>query len=217
LARLPTATASDGKGHRPYKRKLSNYLLDKSLQLRYVAFVTVLSAIISGSLGFMIWRQGTQASSKIMETVDTMCEDEGADCRELQEAISADLSRRDTYLTLKMVGVGVGLVLVLSLYLVVMTHKVAGPLYKVSTYFDKMADGKLGEVYPLRKGDMMQDFYEKFREMHIAVRERHRADNEGVARFLAACDAAGVAREGELGQALDALARHREERDAALA
>ena len=57
----------------------------------------------------------------------------------------------------------IGLVIGLSLYLVVMTHKVAGPLYKVALYFDKMADGRLGQVWPLRKGDMLVDFYESFR------------------------------------------------------
>ena len=36
------------------QRKLSNYLLDKKLQLRYVVLVTLLSAVIAGSLGYLI-------------------------------------------------------------------------------------------------------------------------------------------------------------------
>ena len=43
---------------------VSNYLLNKSLQLRYVALVTALSAIITGSLGFLIWRQELYASRR---------------------------------------------------------------------------------------------------------------------------------------------------------
>ena len=68
------------------------------------------------------------------------------------------------------------LIVVLSAVLVVMTHKVAGPLFKVSMYFDRMSDGKLGVVTPLRQGDMLQDFYANFKDMHDAVRVRANAD-----------------------------------------
>ena len=84
------------------------------------------------------------------------------------------------------------LVVVLFLYLVVMTHKVAGPLYKVSRYFDQMAEGKLGNVYALRKGDMLQDFYDQFRGSHDALRKRHIEDSQVMNKFLAACEAVGA-------------------------
>ena len=57
MSDVPSATVvQDGKlggdvpkgggrrGRAPYKRKLSNYLLDKKLQLRYVLLVTILPA-----------------------------------------------------------------------------------------------------------------------------------------------------------------------------
>ena len=136
MSNLPKATA---RGKKPYKRHLSNYLLNKELQLRYVAFVTVLSAIISGALGFMIYRQEHRATSAILEEFDALVKEADTDQeREMwldtKKETADDLSSRDTHLVLVMVGVGIGLVLVLSLYLVVMTHKVAGPLYKVSSY-----------------------------------------------------------------------------------
>lgn len=170
-----------------HRRKLSNYLLDKSMQMRYVAFVTIMSALISGALGYLIWRQEADASSYVLEAFDAFTKD-----TELRAAIASKLSSGDNKLILTMAGAGIGLVVVLFLYLVVMTHKVAGPLYKVSRYFDQMAEGKLGNVYALRKGDMLQDFYEQFRKSHDALRERHIADNDVMQKFLAACDAAGV-------------------------
>lgn len=215
---LPKAKAVNGGGSaagKPYKRRMRNYLLDKSMQLRYVAFVTVLSAIICGALGYMIYRQEHQASSQILETLDTLGDDEY--WNEVQKELGDDLSSRDTELVLTMIGVGIGLVLVLSFYLVAMTHKVAGPLYKVSGYFDKMAAGRLGEVYRLRKGDMLRDFYDKFKAMHESVRAQHLEDNERVARFLEACAAAGVARDGQVGQVLDDLEKHHRDREQALA
>jgi hypothetical protein len=197
----------------PYQRKLSNYLIDKGLQLRYVISVTIISAMISSSLGYLIWRQeanASQANAQLLES-SGLAEDEG-----LKEAVTERLTTGDQDLALTMVGVGVGLVLVLSLYLIVMTHKVAGPLYKVSKYFDEMAAGKLGDVWNLRKGDMLQDFYERFRRCHQTVRARHRAENELLGRFLAACQAARVDREGDLGRELAALEAHHKRREQAL-
>jgi hypothetical protein len=202
--------ADDGRK----RRRLSNYLLDKSLQLRYVAAITAVSALIAGGLGALIWLQEARASAAIM---DSLAASGLADDQELTAQIQSRLSSRDTSLAGMMLGVGVGLAFVLSLYVLLMTHKVAGPLYKVSRYFDAMSEGKLGKVTALRRGDMLTDFYETFQSSHDAVRERHRRDNEAVGRFLLACDDAGVETDRELGHMLEELRAHKDRRDQALA
>lgn len=217
--RLPkaTLTADSGPVTRPYRRRLSNYLLNKRLQLRYVGFVTILSAILSGTLGYLIWQQEHLASDQILASVDTLCEDDDTEaCAEFRNDLDKSLSRSDTNLVLIMAGVGMGLVVVLFLFMVVMTHKVAGPLYKISTYFNRMARGKLGPVYPLRKGDMLQDFYDKFQSMHESVRGQFQRDNDLFEGFLRACEEAGVARSGKLGDTLGTLQSHHERRTRAL-
>jgi hypothetical protein len=196
-----------------YKRKLSNFLLDKTLQLRYVAFVTVLSAIISGSLGYLIYQQERDASEMIEQAAMSPM---FADDPELQAVIADDMESRDHNLLLVMVAVGVGLVIILSLYLVVMTHKVAGPLFKVALYFKKWEKGVLGEVYPLRKGDMLRDFYDDFKSTHDEVRGRFKAANEVAGRFVEACDKASVSDDGELGEALKRFREFQVERKKAL-
>lgn len=120
----------------------------------------------------------------------------------------------DRQLVVTMALVGVGLVVILSAYLVVMTHKVAGPLFKVSLYFDKMAAGRLGFVGNLRKGDMLVDFYGNFKEMHEAVRARFGADAEVMAALVSA--AQGHAAGGDLAAQLAALDQHVTTRRAAL-
>lgn len=197
---------------RPYRRKLSNYLLDKSLQLRYVVTVVLLSALIAGALGYLIWRQEADASAHVLEAFDSL----GMDDPELRQEILQRTSSGDHWLVFTMAGAGLGLMAVLFLYLVVMTHKVAGPLYKVSRYFDEMAVGRLGPVYALRKGDMLRDFYDKFRDMHEALRERMQDDTDAMARFADACAAAGL-EPGALGGELEALRSHVEARRKALA
>ena len=52
--------------------------------------------------------------------------------------------------------------------------------------------GKLGNVTPLRKGDMLTDFYDGFRDMHGAVRGRLQHDVAAMQRLVEAAQAAGV-------------------------
>ena len=140
-----------------------------------------------------------------------------------QETVASGLESEDRALVYRMVGVGVGLVVILSLYLLIMTHKVAGPLFKVSMYFDRMAQGRLGVVTPLRQGDMLQDFYANFKDMHDAVRARALADHDAMDKALAALreaktksDYRGEA-QNKVDEALDALEQHLGERKKALA
>lgn len=211
MSDLPKATAQGG--NRKHRRRIGNYLLDKRLQLRYVAFVTILSALISGILGYLVFNQEARATDAVLaEAAEALADDPL-----MQEQIREELEGDDAGIIKTMVGVGIGLVIVLSLFLVIMTHKVAGPLYKVSLYFDKMAVGRLGDVWPLRRFDMLKDFYTQFSDMHNAVRDREVADNDLAARFLAACESAGVSREGELGHALDEFETYKNKRKEQLA
>jgi hypothetical protein len=164
-----------------YKRRLSNYLIDKKLQLRYILVVTILSGIIAGALGFMIYDQRHQSTMSIEEDLEELVQN-----ADDIKSITGDYETEDRVLVYKMVGAGVGLVIILSLYLVIMTHKVAGPLFKTSIYFDRMAQGRLTVVTPLRRGDMLQDFFEKFKDMHDAVRQRSSDDVDAMEKALIA-------------------------------
>jgi hypothetical protein len=165
-----------------HKRKLSNYLIDKKLQLRYVVAVTIISAVIATCLGTLIYKLRHTASDKINADLTALQAQFGdRQTEDLNANISEQMADDDRNDALTMVGVGIGLAIILSGYLLIMTHKVAGPLYKVSLYFEKMGNGKLGKVTPLRSGDMLQDFYASFKEMHDAVRERAKADNAALA------------------------------------
>ena len=210
-------SANTTAAHPKYKRKLANYLLDKKLQLRYVLLVTILSTVISGALGFMIYQQTTDSSDSIKKDLVAFNE------QDLQQGISGNLDDVDRKLVYEMVGFGAGLILILSAYLVIMTHKVAGPLFKVSIYFDRMAEGRLGRVTALRRGDMLVDFYTNFTEAHEALRARAQADvgamEDALGKLREAqnqADYRGEARQ-KLTEALDGLDQHVQQRKKQLA
>jgi len=192
-----------------HQRKLSNYLLDKNLQLRYILLVTILSALISGALGYMIYDQSRLASESIERDLQVLTVGDTS-----RQEFTSILAGKDQALIYEMVTLGLGLVVILSAYLVIMTHKVAGPLFKVSMYFDHMSEGKLGTVTPLRRGDMLQDFFGNFKAMHESLRARTEGDVEVMERTAGAlrkahdeADYRGEAR-ARLDDALDALDRH---------
>jgi methyl-accepting chemotaxis protein len=190
-----------------HQRKLSNYLLDKNLQLRYILLVTLLSAAISGALGYMIYDQSRLASESIERDLQVLTVGDTS-----RQEFTSILAGKDQALVYEMVGLGLGLVVILSAYLVIMTHKVAGPLFKVSTYFEQMAEGRLGVVTPLRRGDMLQDFFGEFKAMHESLRARAQADVAALERAMTALrDARGeadAAGRGKLDDALTALDQH---------
>jgi hypothetical protein len=108
-------------------------------------------------------------------------------CELEQAAAIGDLEDGRRQILYVLIGTGVLLVVALAIYGIKTTHKVAGPLHKVTLYFGKMRDGRLDKVWPLRKGDQLVAFYDHFRSAHAGVVELEKAD---IARIRAVLDAA---------------------------
>src|SRR5688572_23680233 len=161
-----------------YQRRWRNYLLNSHLQLRFTLVIVAISVLLTGSLGWVIMYKQREASRLVqvraMDPTD-----------ELAQQLVQQFSRGDQVIMAVLVAFGILLALILSAYSIVITHKVAGPLYKVTMYLDKMRDGKLGQVYNLRKGDELVDFFEHFKNAHDALRARTREDIELLDRAIA--------------------------------
>jgi nitrogen fixation/metabolism regulation signal transduction histidine kinase len=76
-------------------------------------------------------------------------------------------------------AVGTALIVVLALLVIgvglagiVVTHKVAGPIYKMKKQLRELADGNYQVPNPIRKGDELVDFFEEFRRMVRKLRKR---------------------------------------------
>jgi hypothetical protein len=197
---------------KPHRRHLRNYLIDKSLQLRYVAVVAILSAVISGGLGYLLNRQEAYSSETIIRSMSNS----GFLGSDLVAQVKDSLHAQDRSQLTIMLIMGIGLMVVLSGYLVLMTHKVAGPLYKIGLYFDQIRDGKLPKVWPLRKGDQLVDFFEQFRTMDEALRVRTQNEIIALERFVAEVEKAGVPTAGDFGHRVDEVRALIKEKQASL-
>jgi hypothetical protein len=68
------------------------------------------------------------------------------------------------------------LVVLIGVAGIVVTHRVAGPIFKMKMNLKAVADGRLRVPSPLRKGDELVEFFETYRSMVIALRERQEAE-----------------------------------------
>jgi hypothetical protein len=102
---------------------------------------------------------------------------------------------------------GILLVFGLAVYGIKMTHKVAGPLFKVGLYHAKMKRGRFDKVYNLRKGDQLVEFYEHFKLAHTGVVKVERSDIERLKATIAAAEAAGVGGDKTVDELREILAR----------
>jgi hypothetical protein len=181
-----------------YKRKVKNYLLDVGLQLRYTATIVIVAVVLTIILGFRIY-QATQDTSKVILWTGLV---DPATAQELQ----TQFAQSDRTVVWGIIGFGIILVLSIGGVGILLTHKVAGPLYKISSFFGRIRDNRLGPApAKLRKGDELQNFYLSFRDMHQAIRGRVEDDVRVLEGALIAIDATAEGRAQSLQHALDEL------------
>jgi len=181
-----------------YKRKVKNYLIDVGLQLRYTAAIVVVAVVLTAFLGWRIY-QATQDTSKVILWTGLV---DPSVAQELQ----SQFAESDRKVMMFLILLGVVLVLSISGLGILLTHKVAGPLFKISSFFGRIRDNRLGPApAKLRKGDELQNFYSSFREMHQAIRGRTEEDVRVLENALATLEAGGETRSPPTQRAIEDL------------
>ena len=128
-------------------------------------------------------------------------------CRMSIPASLDQLERGRLQILFVLIGSGLLLVLGLAVYGIKMTHKVAGPLFKVGLYLAKMRDGRFDKVYNLRKGDQLVDFYEHFKVAHAGVVKMQKDDIDRAKAVIATAEAAGAGEHEAVSELRELVAR----------
>lgn len=167
------------------RRKVRNYLIFGEYQLHYAAQMALVSAALTAGLGWLVYHENRVAS----RVVDLRALDP-SDVE--AQVLAAAFHRSDHRLLLGLFAFGVILALVLAAWQIVTTHRVAGPLYYIAHQTRRIRDGFLGSLHPLRKSDMLHGFFETFREMQEAMREKARREAEQFAGLAEQAEKAGL-------------------------
>jgi hypothetical protein len=205
-------TTATSPGHAVHKRSVRNYLLDSRFQLKYSGFLVVVAILISGVMGAVLYETTgavvTESSAlvdesrKVSEVSRMNVKDFAPDSPELLSEFNreadahdkliseqqASLIRRQQRMIESLVGSLALMVVLIGLLGILFTHKVAGPVYKMSRLLKMVGDGQLHVAASLRKGDELQTFFDTFTSMVGSLRDREKAKLEQVEKALEALD-----------------------------
>ena len=169
---------------KPYthRRQIRNYLLDRKVQLTIAAVMVVITSLLTTGLG-MAWYSEVRNASAVIQVnaisalgVDTAT------------GLADELAANDLKRLLVLVGFGIALAFLVVGYGIVMTHKIAGPLFKMKRYLGEIEEGRLDRLAGLRKGDQLQEFFTALDHMQTALRGRAEADLALLDQVIAAVD-----------------------------
>ncbi len=185
---------STGPSH--YKRMMKNYLIDRRYQLGWVARVALVVTIIVAIMGYFLY--DTLSESIEMMAIQAM---EAAALTEDAQAAIISHGQKDKFITgVVLAATLIGLVVVLSVLTIVVTHKVAGPVYKLKRLLGSVDGTHLQLWEKLRKGDELHDVFEEFAAMLRRLREARHLDIQRLESIIASLEQRGVT-----GEAIESL------------
>jgi hypothetical protein len=132
------------------------YVVDRRFQYRYTVLLSMVGALTALAFGALMYLAHRDALVAL------------AGDRALPESIA----RQSSTLIWLMVGITVLMAAALAMFGLLMTHRVAGPVHVLSHYVSVLGRGRYPIMRPLRKGDELQAFFERFETTVESLRER---------------------------------------------
>jgi methyl-accepting chemotaxis protein len=172
------------------ERKLKNYLLNRPFQLKYTAMVVGLSSLLSVGLGFFVVQQSRENSRMLRLEA------------QMDPAFQELLYDSDLRF---MVGLVLSLLVfngALFIGSILMTHRMAGPVFVLGRYVRMVAEGKLPLMRNLRRSDEFHDLHASVQQMVHTLETQAKADIAVLEEALAALPDDAPARE-EVARALE--------------
>ena len=159
--------SEDGRDRPSYKRR--SYLVEPGFQLKYTAILVVVGAAITALFGVMMFQAHVEA----------------ANLANLPATFGDAVNKSyQGHLLGMVVGIGAVMVVSLALFGVVITHRVAGPLFIMARYLEALGAGQFPELRPLRKGDELQAFFSALQQAVEQLRSRDADDLVAVDQAL---------------------------------
>ncbi|HUK66420.1 MAG TPA: hypothetical protein VLV17_06290 [Anaeromyxobacteraceae bacterium] len=160
-------TAVEPEGKASPRRQLKNFLVDPRLQLRLGGYLVAVVVVLSGALGWQIWRARRTASALVA------LGDPRADA-----VVGALLANEDRTSLYWMCAGLVALALLLLVLSLIVTHRIAGPALALARACRAVRKGALSRPRSLRKGDLLHGLSREIGAMFLALREREEGERD---------------------------------------
>jgi hypothetical protein len=182
----PTGETSTTSAGRVHQRRV--YLVDRAFQLKYTALLMGAGFLVALVFGLWVW----QAHQQTTELVS------------VDPAFRPVLEASDRQLLYVFVGIAALMAAALGLLGLVMTHRVAGPMFVMGHYMSVLAKGRFPRMRTLRRHDELKSFFRVFLEAVQALKEREARHAQVLEDAVERMRAAG-SRALDLGPAIEAL------------
>jgi hypothetical protein len=189
---------AEGTGEQKRPRRV--YLVDRAFQLKYTLLLMGAGLLVALVFGLWIWQAHLQSTELVS----------------LDPAVKPVVEAGNRQLLYVFLGIAALMAAALGLLGLLVTHRVAGPIFVMGHYMSVLAQGRYPRMRTLRRHDELKSFFRLVLEAVTALKERdarHAAVLEdAVARMR---DAQG--RAPDLEPAIEALEQAIRERRRALA
>src|SRR5262245_23804168 len=132
------------------------YVIDRGFQLKYTLLLVGAGTFVSLLFGGMMYVTHVNAARELA----------------VPDVVRFELARSESTLLVLMAAVSVLMAAALGLFGILITHRVAGPVYVMSHYITVLAKGRYPIMRALRKSDELRDFFQAFQDALEALRGR---------------------------------------------
>lgn len=146
-------------------------IIDARFQWKYTTVVTLLGTGTGAIMGALLYN-AHRANTRLLAL--------GSDPELMQRVERGDHAFL-LYLVLCLVGLAGGL----CIWGLLVTHRIAGPMYLAARYLEQLRQGIYPEVRPLRKNDELQHVFETLSALIQRLRDRDAALQKAIEAALA--------------------------------
>ena len=156
------------------KRSWRNYLLDPRFQLGWAARAAASTGLITLVLGYLLYRTVADATQQFLAS-------QLSNLNLTPEVLAELVARTEqekTAVLVTLIATLASVVVLMVTMTIIVTHRVAGPMYKLRRIFSSIEDEQLTVGAKLRKGDEMQSVLDEFSAMIDRLRTARERDLE---------------------------------------
>jgi hypothetical protein len=133
-----------------------NFLVDRGFQLKYALVMAAAGLAVAAVFGLWLHQAHAQAIALLSPDAETR----------------ALIARSDRLLLAAFAGIALLLAAALGLLGVVITHRVAGPVFVMGHYLSVLAQGRFPRMRTLRRSDELRSFFAVFIQAVEAMKKR---------------------------------------------
>jgi hypothetical protein len=146
------------EARKPVTRR--TYVVDRPFQLKYTLLLVLTGVLVSllfGTMMFLVHQEAQQVLAATAAANDTL---------------KLTLEQSDRTLIWLIAGATLLMGAALGLMGILITHRVAGPLYVMGLYMNQLTQGRYPPVRALRKNDELKVFFERFQKVLEQMRQK---------------------------------------------